>query len=570
MSLLTMLHQLCPVWLRRRAANRVMAAADRLRDSGDWIAARVHYGCVVELAPLDYGAWVQYGHALKESGAGEAALSAYRQALSLAPNVADSHVQLGHVLKLLGQPEGAVAAYKRALQLDTSRQDAKRELAMLGHDPAFCQIRRFVASFESGSGRKAGAGSRTVFEITDLVDYFGANDRPSGIQRVQIELICAVRDDEPNSSTFVCFRDKLGDWVEFGAGLLKLMSLALLEGEPALPADIDTVRRFVLSHIITSSSFRFDHGDTLVPLGATWGHPHHALSVADLKERFGVGYLPLLYDLTPIFAAQYCPSDRREAFEHWLLWALDLADSWICASSSTADSLSEAARRFGSRQPRSRIVRLDGALTAARCADESDEQVLARFNLAGGDYVLFVSTIEPRKNHVAAFHAWRSLLEGEPLAGPTPKLVCVGKLGWMFDDVLRSLECNPLLAGHVVMIHSADDVSLDALYRNCVCTLYPSQYEGWGLPVTESLCHGKVPVCSNVTSLPEAGQEFAVYFDPAKEGSLHAALMRVLSDVQFREGREALIQTCFQPRPWRVIKNEIVEFVCSRAKHHSR
>ena len=566
--MLTILHWLRPAWLRRRVAKQLMAAADCLRDSGDWTGARSYYGRVVELVPLDDAAWVQYGHALKESGDGQAALAAYQQALTLTPNLADTHVQLGHVLKQLGQPAGAVAAYKRALQLDPSRQDATRELAMLGHDPAFGPIRRFVERLEARSGGRAGAGNRVVFEITDLVDYFVANDRPSGIQRVQIELIRAVLGDEGESPAFVCFRNQFGDWVEIGAGLLMLMSLSLLEGEPALPTGIDAVRRFVLSHNMISPSFRFARGDALVPLGATWGHPRHLSCVADLKKRFPVSYLPLLYDLSPIFAAQYCPSDRRESFERWLIGALDLADSWICASSSTADSLSLAARRFGSRQPRSRVVRLDGALTAARRADDGDKHVLASLNLADADYVLLVSTIEPRKNHVAAFDAWRSFLDGFPLAEPPPKLVCAGKLGWMFDGVLRSLECTPSLAGHIVMIHSADDATLDALYRNCVCTLYPSRYEGWGLPITESLCHGKVPVCSNATSLPEAGQEFAIYFDPEQEGALHAALSQLLFDVPFRESREALIRTSFQPRTWSVIKNEIVEIAQFRPEHH--
>ncbi len=544
-----------------------MAAADRLRDSRDWTGASACYGRVVELVPLDDAAWVQYGHALKESGDGEAALAAYRQALSLTPNLADTHVQLGHVLKQLGQPADAVAAYKRALQLDPSREDATRELAMLGHDPAFGAIWHFIALLESRSSGRAGVGKRVVFEITDLVDYFVANDRPSGIQRVQIELICAVQGDDGEAPAFVCFRNQFGDWVEIGAGLLKLMSLSLLEGEPALPTGIDAVRRFVLSHNMTSPSFRFGRGDTLVPLGATWGHPRHLSCVADLKQRFPVSYLPLLYDLSPIFAAQYCPSDRRESFERWLIGALDLADSWICASSSTADSLNLAARLFGSRQPRSQVVRLDGALTAARRADADDKHVLARLNLADADYVLLVSTIEPRKNHVAAFDVWRSFLDGF-LAVPPPKLVCAGKLGWMYDGVFRSLECSPSLADHIMMIHSADDATLDALYRNCVCTLYPSRYEGWGLPVTESLCHGKVPVCSDATSLPEAGQEFAIYFDPEKEGALHAALSRVLFDVPFRESREALIRTGFQPRPWRVIKNEIIKIAGSRQEHY--
>ena len=191
------------------------------------------------------------------------------------------------------------------------------------------------------------------------------------------------------------------------------------------------------------------------------------------------------------------------------------------------------------------------------------------FNLSAGQYVVLVSTIEPRKNHVAAFDAWRSLIEKTTRRIAMPKLVCVGKLGWMFQDVVHWLECHPTISSHIVMISSASDMILDALYRHCVCSLYPSRYEGWGLPITKSLCHSKIPICAETTSLPEAGGKFAVYFDPGQEFSLEAALERVIFDVEFRRSRENQIHAQFHAREWRSIAQDIVEIAAGSASDTS-
>ena len=553
--------------LQQEAARRLMSLADAARDARNWELAGAQYARVVELIPLDAAAWMQYGHALKEGGAVVEAIEAYRRALLITPHDFDAHLQLGHGLKILGRVDDAIAAYGTVLRLAPSNRDAKAELAALGVDPAFDVIRHFLlrlapahSSVEGGS-REA----RTICEVTDLVDYFLVNDRPSGIQRVQIELVRAVQSDSPRKLRFTCFRDQTEDWIEIGEGLLALIVLFLSVGDAALPSDIETVRRFVQAEQVKAQPFRFRAGDALVTLGATWAHPRHLFAVRMLKEQCGLRYLPLLYDLAPLFAAEYCPIDRQEKFKSWLSSALRLADSWICASHSTARELTQAAQNFAMSLPQFYVVPLDGRHSVERMGGlEEDASKLRPFNLFPGQYVVLVSTIEPRKNHVAAFNAWRSLLEKTSLES-MPKLVCVGKLGWMFQDVTRWLECHPTISSHIVMISSASDMILDTLYRHCVCSLYPSRYEGWGLPVTESLCHGKIPVCAETTSLPEAGGKFAMYFDPDQELSLEAALERVIFDASFRQDRELTIRACFQPREWRAIAQDFVRIATGRA-----
>src|SRR3546814_6717614 len=96
--------------------------------------------------------------------------------------------------------------------------------------------------------------------------------------------------------------------------------------------------------------------------------------------------------------------------------------------------------------------------------------------------------------------------------------------GWRYDQIFARLESDPALKAHVVWIHDASDSELAALYRACAFTVYPSHYEGWGLPVTEALAHGQIPVIADNSSLPEAGNGFALTFRSGSVASFVEAL----------------------------------------------
>ena len=102
----------------------------------------------------------------------------------------------------------------------------------------------------------------------------------------------------------------------------------------------------------------------------------------------------------------------------------------------------------------------------------------------------------------------------------------------------------------IVHVEDPSDADLTALYRGCLFTVFPSLYEGWGLPVTESLAFGKPCVVAAVASLPEAGGDLARYFDP---DNLHDAVGVIRAVLQDRPGLaawEARVRREFRPVPW--------------------
>jgi Glycosyl transferases group 1 len=147
------------------------------------------------------------------------------------------------------------------------------------------------------------------------------------------------------------------------------------------------------------------------------------------------------------------------------------------------------------------------------------------------------------------FNAWLSLIRRHG-AEAVPDLVCVGKRGWLADAPFALLAGSRALRERVFLLHDIPDTELDALYRHCLCTVFNSHYEGWGLPVTESIGHGKVPIVADNSSLRQAGGEAALFFATGSEPELVARLEAMLFDAEFRAAQEAKLRASPPLRSW--------------------
>ncbi len=117
----------------------------------------------------------------------------------------------------------------------------------------------------------------------------------------------------------------------------------------------------------------------------------------------------------------------------------------------------------------------------------------------GSRYIMLVSTIEPRKGHGLIQAVWSRLLkEGIPQSLDVT-LVLVGRPGWLIDDLIRRL----LSSERIAVLDEVDDATLAGLYDGASFCVYPSEYEGYGLPVVEALARGKAVLASDVGIVPE-------------------------------------------------------------------
>jgi glycosyltransferase involved in cell wall biosynthesis len=129
-------------------------------------------------------------------------------------------------------------------------------------------------------------------------------------------------------------------------------------------------------------------------------------------------------------------------------------------------------------------------------------------------------------------------------------LVFVGRLGWMVDDLLADIRSDPQTARQILMIDNVDDELLGRLYQGAAFCVYPSMYEGYGLPVVEAFSHGKAVLVSTGGALPETARGFSPCLDPSDEQAWYTAMKQWIETPQVREPYEQEIRVRFRHPTW--------------------
>jgi len=150
-----------------------------------------------------------------------------------------------------------------------------------------------------------------------------------------------------------------------------------------------------------------------------------------------------------------------------------------------------------------------------------------------GDYILCVGSIQPRKNVARLIRAY-ALLRGNFSADKLPKLVLVGKCAWLYDETLRTLEKTGVKDTSVVTGYVPES-DLPALYSGALCFVYPSYFEGFGLPPLEAMKCGTPVIVGNRTSLPEVVGDAALSVDPFDIEAIAAAITRLMNNSALRD-----------------------------------
>ena len=415
---------------------------------------------------------------------------------------------------------------------------------------------------------RAAARTTVWFDYTDLVHYFAHNRLPTGIQRVQIELfrVSLLRSDLDRVAA--CSFDPVRRcWVTLPPALLAAVCTAAVQpdlAEPAGPAAQPGVwQRLTLQlagTVATAAAAAFAPGDVLVNIGSSWWIPNYMRYVRHQQREAGLLYAPFVHDCIPIKTPEYCSSELVAEFREWFAEAMQMADVVLANSDCTARDVKQVALELGVDAPAPHVVRLDARFESrlpqgGPALDRLTATVLARHGL-DRPFALFVATIEARKNHIFVFQCWKRLIELHG-ADAVPDLVCVGKQGWLVEFTLNWLRVHAELAGKVRMLGTVADLDLAVLYRAAAFGVYCSYYEGWGLPVTESLSHGRVALVPEHSSLPEAGGPFAAYYVPESADSFCEQATRLL-DPRHRARLETVIRARFRPRAWEDVLDQVL------------
>src|SRR5215813_8169586 len=319
----------------------------------------------------------------------------------------------------------------------------------------------------------AGNTLKTVicFEVEDFLRYFDHFRNPSGVQRVSFEIYRVAKTlDRISARVKFCrlsIYSKRLHTVDFGAihsaYLNPLGSIAPWKTfwDPAIfwrrfPRSFPVILRhprffFSIFKVAPRDLIgrwlrtnRFEQfvrpGDVIVSLGAGWGIPNYMKYLAEAKRCYGIAFAPLVHDLIPIKYESFVEPHHTAQFCDWLRAAMPVADIVFTNSKHTRTALITFVAESGWRLPR--VVALElGSGFGDRLTD--GEQAITGFPPR---YVLFVSTIEARKNHRLVVRVWQRLLERHG-ADLVPNLIFAGKIGWLVDDLLAELEASGYLNG---------------------------------------------------------------------------------------------------------------------------
>jgi glycosyltransferase involved in cell wall biosynthesis len=414
------------------------------------------------------------------------------------------------------------------------------------------------------SPRAPGQMLQVVFDTSDLVAYLAENRTPTGIQRVQLNITARALLDpaEGTNTAAVAFDAGAGAWREIGRDLfLTIWRLSRSGGDPKA-ADWQEALAALRAALASGPDFAFAPGASLVNLGTSWWIRDYFLHVRHAARLSGLRYVPMIHDCIPLVTPEHCAPGLVEEFAQWFSTMAVMADHALANSEWSAGDARRIAAPLlpGSELPVT-VVKLDADLRRELGASAADSWP-PRPDLPqeGEPFVLCVGTIESRKNHLMLFNAWLALVRKHG-QDRVPRLVCIGKPGWLAEAATTLWRNSPVLQDRVSIAHGVPDTVLATLYRHAMFTVTNSHYEGWGLPVTESLSFGRVPLVARNTSLLEAGGEAAVYFEPGNEPDLVARLETLIFDAEERARREAIVAERTRLRSWADIADQVMREV---------
>ncbi len=250
---------------------------------------------------------------------------------------------------------------------------------------------------------------------------------------------------------------------------------------------------------------------------------YHETGLTIAPRLKGLMTIITLYDLSLMHYPECHPKDRVEYFEGHFLPQIGSVDHIITISDFVATELIES---LGIPKDRVTSIHLAADPIFGQRPMDRVMDVRLKFGLPE-QYMLYVGTLEPRKNLVQVARAMSQMVSAIPL-------VCAGRKGWLnmgFESEVKKLK----IGSRIIHLGVCSDEDLAALYTGATVFVYPSLYEGFGLPVLEAMACGCPVVCSDRASLPEVAGNAAIQVSAEDDHALAVALDNVIENVELQQ-----------------------------------
>jgi glycosyltransferase involved in cell wall biosynthesis/GT2 family glycosyltransferase len=292
------------------------------------------------------------------------------------------------------------------------------------------------------------------------------------------------------------------------------------------------------------TAFTTVSGDHVLFTGVVWS--------AEYVELFGrlaangVRFSVFVYDLIPLENPEFVSAEHNAMFGGWLRTVLCHAEIIFVSSLEIRDRILRWAAIVGI-VPAASIVAVPFGVRRLETGAAQQKRGRLRPDVRWSNFVLCVGTIDLRKNQLALCTLWARL--DVALKGGAPQLVLVGR-----DDLKISSKSNEVAglmqSGTILVLEGIENYELAELYERCLFTVFPSLSEGYGLPVAESLAHGKLCIASDLAVIRDHAGELPWYVPVGDDEALFEAIHRAIAEPEARAETEKQIVQSYEERKW--------------------
>lgn len=285
---------------------------------------------------------------------------------------------------------------------------------------------------------------------------------------------------------------------------------------------------------------------------AIWNRPR-ILTALPLLRASGVRTAVILYDLTPVTHPEWYPPELIEQFARY---ARTLASFHVvfCISNATKQEFLKFCETCGDTAPETIVTIPLGYEINSSLARSS---AMAP-TMPSEPFVLCVGTLEPRKNQWALLDAFDILCA----RGVQLSLIIVGRPGHDSEETVSRIRTHPSFGRRLFYLPNCNDEELETLYARCAFTVLPSLFEGFGLPLIESLARGKPCLCSDLSVFRDSAGVYGAYFNPEDTRSIAAQIEWLYSDPARMAALADAIRAEYSPPRWKNCAREVLAVLC--------
>jgi glycosyltransferase involved in cell wall biosynthesis len=305
---------------------------------------------------------------------------------------------------------------------------------------------------------------------------------------------------------------------------------------------------------VETKTIIFKENSTIISLDPDFLHLDLMKDLYKLKNDLNLKIIMICYDLIPVLFPEFCVDVIKNNFPLWLELLSDTADEVVCISQNTKNDLHKYLEKRQLIIPDLRVIYLGDDSVNKNLGNNISPKISSLLN---DKYIVYLASFEPRKNHQLIIDAYKLMIERKEKS--IPKIYLVGTSGWKNKTIIEQINSDQKLKKHIKILRNVNDTDLTALFQNSLFSIYPSLYEGWGLPIRESLKNGKFCLSSNTSSMMEAGGQFVEYIEPNNPAKWVTSIIKYSQDKESLCRKEDEIGRNYRPISWDSFGKEVLD-----------